>query len=124
MLYGSLYFDLWYERRANVLLYNEPFSIAGGWRKSLGTEKVWERILKIVWDVCENEVAGYKHGNEVKVVQSYPILGDPNGLYSPWNFSGQNTGVGICSILEGIFPTQGSNPGLPHCRQILYQLHH
>ena len=46
----------------------------------------------------------------------------PHGLYSPWNSSGQNTGVGSHSLLQGIFPTQGSNPGLPHCRQILYQL--
>ena len=37
---------------------------------------------------------------------------------------GQNTGVGSLSLLQGIFPTQGSNPGLPHCRQILYQLSH
>ena len=35
---------------------------------------------------------------------------------------GQNTGVGSLSLLQGIFPTQGSNPGLLHCRQILYQL--
>ena len=35
-------------------------------------------------------------------------------LYSPWNFLGQNTGVGSCCLLQGIFPTQGSNPGLPH----------
>ena len=46
----------------------------------------------------------------------------PHGLYSPWNSPGQNTGVGNRSLLQGIFPTQGSNPGLPHCRQILYQL--
>ena len=46
----------------------------------------------------------------------------PLGLYSPWNSPGQNTGVGSLSLLQGIFPTQGSNPGLPHCRQILYQL--
>ena len=46
------------------------------------------------------------------------------GLYSPWNSLGQNTGVGSLSLLQGIFPTQGSNPGLPHCRQILYQLSH
>ena len=46
------------------------------------------------------------------------------GLYSPWNSPGQNTGVGSLSLLQGIFPTQGSNPGLPHCRQILYQLSH
>ena len=45
-------------------------------------------------------------------------------LYSPRNSPGQNTGVGSCSLLQGIFPTQGSNPGLPHCRQILYQLSH
>jgi len=32
--------------------------------------------------------------------------------------------VGILSLLQGIFPTQGSNPGLPHCRRILYQLSH
>ena len=48
----------------------------------------------------------------------------PNGLYSPWNSPGQNTGVGSRSLLQGIFPTQGLNPGLPHCRQILYQLSH
>ena len=46
----------------------------------------------------------------------------PHRLYSPWNSPGQNTGVGSYSLLHGIFPTQGSNPGLPHCRWILYQL--
>ena len=40
----------------------------------------------------------------------------------PWNFRGKNTGVGSCSLLQGIFPTQGSNPCLLHCRWILYQL--
>ena len=42
--------------------------------------------------------------------------------YSPWDSPGQNTEVGSSSILQGIFPTQGSNPGLLHCSQILYQL--
>ena len=46
----------------------------------------------------------------------------PHRLYSPWNSPGQNTGVGRLSLLQGMFPTQGSNPGLSHCRQILYQL--
>ena len=41
-----------------------------------------------------------------------------------WNSPGQNTEVGSLSLLQGIFPTQGLNPGLPHCRQILYQLSH
>ena len=46
----------------------------------------------------------------------------PQGLYSPWNSPGQNTGVGSFSLLRGIFPTQRSSCGLLHCRQILYQL--
>ena len=48
----------------------------------------------------------------------------PHGLYSLWNSPGQNTGLGSLSLVEGIFPTQGLNPGLPHLRQILYQLSH
>ena len=44
--------------------------------------------------------------------------------YSPWNSPGQNTGVDNYSLIQGIFPTQGSNPGLLHCRWILYQLSH
>ena len=48
----------------------------------------------------------------------------PHGLYSSWNSPGQNTRVGSLSLLQGIFLTQGSKPGLPHCRQILYQLSH
>ena len=44
--------------------------------------------------------------------------------YSPWNSPGQNTGVGSLSLLQGIFPIQGSNPGLLHCRWILYQMSH
>ena len=47
-----------------------------------------------------------------------------HGLHSPWNFPGQNTEVDSLSLFQGIFPTQGSNPGHLHCRQILYQLSH
>ena len=47
----------------------------------------------------------------------------PHGLYR-WNSPGQNTGVGSLSLLHGIFTTQELNPGLPHCRWILYQLSH
>ena len=53
---------------------------------------------------------------KVKVTQSCPTLCEP---YSSWNSLGQNTGVGSLSLLQGIFPTQGSNLGLPHCRKIL-----
>ena len=58
----------------------------------------------------------------MKVTQLCPTLCDP--MDCPWNFPGQNTGVGSLSLLQGIFPTQGLNPGLPHCRWILYQLSH
>ena len=59
--------------------------------------------------------------------ESCSVVSDPlwpHELYSPWNSPGQNTGVGSFSFLQGIFPTRGSNPGLPHCRWILYQLSH
>ena len=45
-------------------------------------------------------------------------------LYIPWNSLGQNTMVGNLFLLQGVFPTQGSNPGLLHCRQILSHLSH
>ena len=48
----------------------------------------------------------------------------PHGLYSSWNSPGQNTAVGSLSLLQGIFPTQGSHPDLSHCKWILYQLSH
>ena len=59
--------------------------------------------------------------------ESHSIMSNslwPHGLYSPWNSLGQNTGVGSLSLLQGIFPTQESNPGLPCYRLILYQLSH
>ena len=44
----------------------------------------------------------------------------PYGLYSPWNFPGQNTAVGSLSLLQGIFPTQLLHWSLLHCRQIFF----
>ena len=48
----------------------------------------------------------------------------PTRLLRPWDFPGKSTGVGCLFLLQGIFPTQGSNPGLRHCRQTLYHLSH
>ena len=45
-------------------------------------------------------------------------------LLCPWDSPGKNTGVGCHALLQGIFLTQGSNPGLLHCRQILYCLNY
>ena len=69
---------------------------------------------------CGNSGAGFIRFRaimlrRVEVAQSCPTF---------WNSSGQNTGVGSLSLLQGIFPTQGSNPGLPHCGRILYPLNH
>ena len=50
-------------------------------------------------------------------------LGRPRGS-THRNSPGKNTGVGCHAPLQGIFPTQELNPGLPHCRRILYQLSH
>ena len=65
---------------------------------------------------------------ESRSVVSYSL--PPHGLYSSWNSPGQNTGVGSLSLLQGIFPAQGLNPGLLHCRftadlqRILCQMSH
>ena len=58
-----------------------------------------------------------------KVAQSYGTLCDPMdwpGRLCPWNSPDKNTGVGCHSLLQGIIPTQGTNPRLLHCKQILY----
>ena len=59
------------------------------------------------------------HSKKLKVAWSCLTLCD-----SPWNFPGKNAGVGCCSLLQGIFSTQGLKPGLPHYRMILYQVSH
>ena len=62
-----------------------------------------------------------------EVSESCSVVSDslrPHGLYSPWNSPGQNTGVSSFSLLQGIFPAQGSHPGLSHCKWILYPLIH
>ena len=59
--------------------------------------------------------------------ESHSVVSDsvrPYGLYSPRKSPGHNTGTGNYSLLQGIFPTQGLNPGLLYCRQILYHLRH
>ena len=77
----------------------------------------WEFVSKI----------GYTIKHFESESENLSVMSDslwPHGLYSPWNSSGQDTGVGSHPLLQGIFPTQGSNPGLLHCRQIRYQLSH
>ena len=56
----------------------------------------------------------HRGGSESRSVVSDSLR--PHGLYGPWNSPGENTRVDSLSLLQGIFPTQGSTPGLPHCR--------
>ena len=63
----------------------------------------------------------------LRMSENHSVMSDSlwlHGLYSPWNSPGQNTGMNSLSLLQGIFPAQGLNPGLLHCMWILYQLSH
>ena len=69
-----------------------------------------------------------KEGNSIghsavsNSLQPNGLCSSPGSCLCPWNSPDKNTGVGCHSLLQGIFLTQGSIPGLPHCRQILYRL--
>ena len=65
--------------------------------------------------------------NPFRLLFLFSVMSDslrPHGLHSPQNSPDQNTRVGSLFLLQGIFLIQGSNPGLPYCRWILYQLGH
>ena len=81
-------------------------------------------IDNFTWDPCLisfNPVIG---GNESESPSVMTNTLPPHGLYSPSNSPGQDTGLGSYSLVQGISPIQESNPGLPHCGRILYQLSH
>ena len=66
----------------------------------------------------------YVFSHSVMSDTSGPHGRQPTRLLCPWNSPGKNRAVSCHALLQGLFPTQGSNPGLLHCRQILYQLSH
>ena len=81
----------------------------------------------LLFSVLSNCELDYLQTNLVSESESRSVVSDclrPLGLYCPWDSPGQNTGVGSCFLLWGIFPTQGLNPGLLHCRWILHLLSH
>ena len=92
------------------------------------TARIWNSTHLMVVERMKRE-SQLPMKYEVLVTQLCLILCDPmeciladfsvNGI-----FPGKNTGVGFHSLLQGFFPTQGLNPGLLHCMQILYHLSH
>ena len=79
------------------------------------------------WSILPAAVLPQSKRSKREKCESHSVVSDslrPHGLYSLWNSPGQNTGVGSHSPLQGTFPTQGSNPCLPHCKQIIYHLSH
>ena len=89
---------------------------------SLHTLRRWEwPVCSSVWQSREMSQTRWEESESCSVMSNSL---QSHGLYSPWNSSGQNTGMGSLSLLQGIFPTQRLNPGLLHCMWILYQLSH
>ena len=96
-------------------------------------------IVYVCHSFSSKEQASFNFMAAVTVYSDYESKSDshsvmsnslqPHGLWlsrllCPWNSPGKNTGVGSCSLLQRIFPTQRLNTGLLHCRQILYYLSH
>ena len=102
---------------ANSSLLGLPKYIASFPHLKVATQLYLLSLLPSLWSAIS-------WGSESESRSVVPNSLRPFGLYSPWDSPGQNTGVGSRSLLQGIFPTQGSNPGLPHCRWIFYQLSH
>ena len=108
-------------------------------RRMKDKPKIWKAlILCLIKDLYPQYLKifykrGYMFSDKVKVkvkllsrvllfVTAWTVA--CTSLLRPWDFLGQCTGVGCHFLLQGIFQTQGSNPGLPHCRQMLYHLSH
>ena len=114
------------DRRAELVSIGHreaEFSWGGGWKEKSRTRVPPGTVQPNSLSEEPWKARGW-HENKGRKTESESSSLQPHGLYSPWNSPGQKTGVGSHSLLQGIFPIQGSNPGLPHCGQILYQLSH
>ena len=83
-----------------------PSSLAWGSKQEQGQRITVSLVTQLCLTLCD------------------PTDCSPPGSSVHGDSPGKNTGVGCHALLQGIFPTQGLNPGLPHCRQILYHLSH
>ena len=113
----------WMDKQNAVCTYNGilfSFKEGGSSDTFYNMDEPWQHSAKLKkWSEVK--------WSEVKWSENRSVMSDslqPHGLYSTWNSPGQNTGLGSLSLHQRIFPTQRSNPGLLHCRRILYQLSH
>ena len=98
----------------------------GLWSKLNTMQKLILRMDRVENLIFQSDVDSYRFCC-CCVVQLCPTLCDPMNCSPPGSSvhgdsPGKNTRAGCHAFLQGIFPTQGLNPGLPHCRRILYQL--
>ena len=114
-------------RAWNMPLVSTPHSlrfVCGGWEHML--PRIWlEEFRTCHLRRCHFDIMIILNCRPLKS-ESHSVMSDSvtPELYSPWNSPGQNTGVGSLFLIQGIFTTQGLNPGLLQCPQILYQLGH
>ena len=78
-------------------------------------------LLSVKFPVCVREERRRSHSVVSDSATPWTVAYQ---LLHQWGSPGKNTGVGCRFLLQGIFPTQGSNPGLPRCRRTLYRLSH
>ena len=111
----------WWTWRPGVLRFMGSQRVGHDW----ATDLIWsDHYMMYVSHIMLHTLNLYHESESCSVVSDSLR---PHELYSPWNSPGQNTGVGSRSLLQGIFPKQHLpklNPGLLHCRRILYQLSH
>ena len=87
--------------------------------------EAWTRIKNSIHILVNSmDLWKWKWGHSVVSNSLPPHDMEPTRLLHPWDFPGKSTGLGCHFLLQGIFPTQGSNPVLPRCRQTLYRLSH
>ena len=86
--------------------------IPNHWHTRKFPKLLFDTSVRVLSNTAQSIAQGENEGSES---ESYPVVSNslrPHEVYSPWNSPGQNTGEGGCSLLQGIVPTQGSNPGL------------
>ena len=125
-VFFTIYLKDWWLFFSGMLMFQIKIGVKGSlvWKPELNnTTNTKEHIYTMITCVYNNRVCVCVRFS-LSVVSNSMRPHGPIRLLCPWNSPGKNTGVSCHSLLQGIFLTQGLNPGLLHCRQILYCLSH